>query len=61
MWYMKVPPGVEHYFGKNKVLRLCRSLYGLCQSPLNDYKLVKEVYKEAGMTQCKADECLRAV
>jgi hypothetical protein len=48
---MKVPPGFEQYFGKNKVLRLCRSLYGLCQSQLNYYKLVKEVSTEAGLKQ----------
>ena len=43
---------------RNNVLRLRRSLYGLCQSPLNYYKLVTEVYLAAGLTQCKADECV---
>jgi len=56
--WMKVPPGFEEHYGKNKVLRLRRSLYGLCQSPLNYYKLVQEVYKAAGLKQCKADECV---
>jgi hypothetical protein len=56
--YMKIPPGFESHYGKGKVLRLRASLYGLCQSPLNYYKLVKEVYTAGGLTQCKADECV---
>ena len=30
--YMKIPPGFTDHYGKGKVLRLRRSLYGLCQS-----------------------------
>ena len=33
--YMKIPPGFKDHYGKGKVLRFRRSLYGLCQSPLN--------------------------
>ena len=56
--YMKIPPGFEQHYGLNKVLLLHRGLFGLCQSPLNYYLLVKEVYKAAGLTQCRADECV---
>jgi hypothetical protein len=56
--YMMIPPGFKDHFGENKVLRLRRSMYGLCQSPLNYYKLVKEVYTRAGLKQCQADECV---
>ena len=56
--YMKIPPGFTDHYGKGKVLRLRRSLYGLCQSPLNYYKLVQEVYEKAGLKRLKADECV---
>ena len=56
--YMVIPPGFKNHFGENKVKRLRRSMYGLCQSPLNYYKLVKEVYTQAGLKQCQADECV---
>jgi hypothetical protein len=49
--YMEVPQGFEEHYDKNKVLCLRRTLYGLCQIPLNYYRLVKEVSMEAGLKQ----------
>ena len=45
--YMEVPQGFEEHYDKNKVLCLRRTLYGLCQIPLNYYRLVKEGWVEA--------------
>ena len=57
--YMKLPAGYEeHLGGKTKILKLRRSLYGLHQSPLNYYNLVKEVYEKAGLRQLQSDECV---
>jgi hypothetical protein len=56
--YMKPPPGYEIKYGKGKVLRLRKSLYGLCQAALSYYSLVKEVYMKAGLRQLQADECV---
>ena len=55
---MKIPPGYTDHYGKGNVLRLRRTLYGLCQRPLSYYKLVQEVYEKAGLKRLKADECV---
>ena len=54
--FMKIPPGIESHYGKGKVLRLRASLYGLRQSPLKNYNLVKEVYTAGGLTQDASEE-----
>ena len=53
--YVRMPRGFEE---DRKVLKLQRSLYGLCQSPRNFFEHLKENLIKVGFTQSHADPCL---
>lgn len=56
--FMRLPPGFEQVFGRDKVLRLLKSLYGLKQSPRAWFKRFTKVIKGYGYIQSQADHTL---
>lgn len=53
--YMKLPPGFET---QDKVMKLCKSLYGLKQAARSWNQKLKESLKKVGFEQSDSDECL---
>jgi hypothetical protein len=56
--YMHIPPCFETNQTKNKVLRLCRSLYGLKQSPRAWFDRFRKSVLHIGYNQSNADHTL---
>jgi hypothetical protein len=58
--YIKMPQGFKQYDknGKPKVLKLNRTLYGLCQSPRALWLYLTEKLERCGLKQSKLDSCL---
>ncbi len=45
-------------FGKNKVLKMLKALYGLRQSPHKWHKMIAKVLKKMGLQPNPTDECV---
>jgi len=56
--YMHIPPGFETSQTNGKVLRLCRSLYGLKQSPRAWFDRFRQSMLKRGYIQSNADHTL---
>ncbi|KAK9044876.1 hypothetical protein V6N11_058767 [Hibiscus sabdariffa] len=56
--YMKVPPGLQHIEGANKVCKLNKSLYGLKQSPRAWFERFTAIVLKNGYKQSLADHTL---
>jgi hypothetical protein len=56
--FMSLPPGFEEEFGRNKVCRLKKSLYGLKQTPRAGFERFGTVVKGLGCIQSQADHTL---
>ena len=53
--YVNMPKGFER---KGKVLKLKKTLYGLCQSPIAFWKYMVEKMELCGVPQSEFDPCL---
>jgi transposase InsO family protein len=56
--WMHSPRGFACSKGASHVLRLKKSLYGMCQSPVLWFKFISKAFKELGLTQSEHDACL---
>ena len=56
--YMEVPEGFRNSFTSNKVCRLKRSLYGLCQAPRTWFEKIQGFLSDQGLSHTKADYSL---
>lgn len=55
---MSLPPGFEEVFGRGKVCKLRKSLYGLKQSPRAWYERFTKAVKGYGYFQSQADHTM---
>lgn len=56
--YLEPPPGFEDRFGKGKVCKLKRALYGLPQSGRNWYYRLKEELLKNGLKPLASENCI---
>ena len=56
--YMEVPRGWREHYGKNPVLLLLRTIYGLKQAAMAFWRELLKAMKKIGMKRSKADPCM---
>ena len=56
--YMALPKGIEARYGKRKVLKLHKNLYGQKQAGLHFHHFARDNLFKIGWNQSKIDECI---
>ena len=56
--YMKVPERFEKYYGKDVVLLLLKTIYGLKQAAYAFWCIILQIFADMKYTRSKADPCL---
>jgi hypothetical protein len=56
--YMEIPQGFERFYGKNSVLLLLKTIYGLKQAALAFWRELLKAFRHMKYGRSKADPCL---
>jgi hypothetical protein len=56
--HMFIPQGMEQYYPLNWILKLLKTIYGLCQSAYAFWRMLLAVFRLMGFERSKADLCL---